>query len=149
MLGNIADSQAARASSQFEQLSRYETAYNFYADAGFSADRAAGHLAGIDFTQQVTLTELTPGTNYLQYPMNGNMGNYFTTVGTPAEAIGINPAGRVPTLYTPSITVHALRSTAADILDTWTVPSQPYMTQGGGIQYFVPNKNVLTQVPHP
>ncbi len=37
-----------------------------------------------------------PGSNYLQYPLNGKMGNYFTTVGTPAEMIGINPAGRVP-----------------------------------------------------
>lgn len=117
--------------------------------AGFSADRAAGHLAGIDFMQPVTLTELTPGVNYLQYPMNGKMGNYFTTVGTPAETIGINPAGRVPTLYTPTTTVPALRSTAADILDTWTVPGEPYMAKGGGIQYFVPNKGVFVQVPNP
>ncbi len=149
VLRNIAKSQAARASSQFEQLSSYETAYKFYANAGFSADRSAGHLAGIAFTQPVTLTELTPGTNYLQYPMNGKMGNYFTTVGTPAETIGINPAGRVPTLYTPTTAVTALRSTAADIIDTWTVPSQPYMTKGGGIQYFVPDKSVFAQVPNP
>ncbi|WP_217635118.1 hemagglutinin repeat-containing protein [Janthinobacterium sp. OK676] len=149
VLSNVADSQAARASSQFEQLGRYETAYNFYANAGFSADRAAGHLAGIDFMKPVSLTELMPGTNYLQYPMGGKMGNYFATPGTPAETIGINPAGRVPTLYTPTTAAPALRSTAADILDTWTVPSQPYMTQGGGIQFFVPNKGVFIEVPKP
>ncbi|NHZ42951.1 DUF6861 domain-containing protein [Massilia aquatica] len=149
VLGNIADSQAARASSQFQQLSRYETAYKFYADAGYSADRAAGHLAGIDFTLPVSLTELTAGKNYLQYPMDGKMGNYFTTIGTPAETIGINPAGRVPTLYTPTKNTPALQSTAADILDTWTVPTQPYMTQGGGIQYFVKDKSIFVEVPTP
>jgi filamentous hemagglutinin len=149
VLSNIAASKDARASSRFEQLARYEIAYNFYADAGFSADRAAGHLAGIDFTKPVSLTELTPGTNYLQYPLGGKMGNYFTGVGTPAETIGINPAGRVPTLYTPKTAAPALRSTAADILDTWTVPNQPYMTKGGGTQYFVPNKGVFVEVPNP
>jgi filamentous hemagglutinin len=149
VLSNIAGSQAARASSQFGQLRSYEMAHNFYRSAGFSADRAAGHLAGIDFTQPVTRIELVPGTNYLQHQLNGNMGNYFTTVGTSAEAIGINPAGRVPMLYTPTVSVPALRSIATDILDTWTVPSQPYITHGGGIQYFVPNKGVFLQVKNP
>lgn len=146
---NLAESAAARNASKFEQLGRYETAYNFYIDAGYSADRALGHLDGIDFAKPVTLADLTPGSNYLQYPLNGKMGNYFTTMGTPAEMIGINPAGRVPTLYTPTTPVKALQSTAADILDTWTVPSQPYMTKGGGLQYFVPNKGVFVQVPTP
>jgi filamentous hemagglutinin len=81
--------------------------------------------------------------------MDGKMGNYFTTIGTPAETIGINPAGRVPTLYTPSIATLALRSIAADIVDTWTLPSQPYTTLGGGTQYFVPKKGVFVEVPTP
>lgn len=149
MLSNIADSQAARASSNFEQLGRYGTAYDFYKQAGFSVDRALGHLDGIDFSRPVTLTELTPGTNYVQNVLDGKVGNYFTAVGTPAETVGINPAGRVPMTFTPSQPLPALRSTAADILDTWTVPNQPYQTTGGGTQYFVPNKPLMIQVPKP
>jgi filamentous hemagglutinin len=60
------------------------------------------------------------------------MGNYFASIGMPAETIGINPAGRIPTTYTPTTTVRALQGTAADIVDTWTLPSQPYMPKGGG-----------------
>lgn len=149
VLENIADSQAARASSQFEQLDRYEKAYNYYAQAGFSADRALGHLDGIDFAYPVSLTELTPGTNYTQHVLGGKVGNYFSPVGTPAEAIGINPTGRIPVLFAPSQPLSTLQSTAADILDTWTVPSAPYQTQGGGIQLFVPNNQLMIQVTKP
>ncbi|SDY89732.1 filamentous hemagglutinin [Collimonas sp. OK242] len=149
VLGNIADSQVARASSNFEQLSRYGKAYDFYSQAGFSADRALGHLDGIDFSQPVLLTKLTPGTNYVQNVLDGRVGNYFAPVGTAAETVGINPAGRVPMMFTPSQPLPALQSTAADILDTWTVPSHPYQTTGGGTQYFVPNKPLMIQVPTP
>jgi filamentous hemagglutinin len=49
--------------------------------------------------------------------------------------------------FTPSQPLPALQSIAADILNTWTVPNQPYPTKGGGTQYFVPNKSLMNQVP--
>lgn len=149
VLGNIEESQAARASSGFEKLGRYETAYDFYRQGGFSADRALGHLEGIDLSKPVMATELIPGKQYLQYPLNGKIGNYFAPLGTPAEMLGINPAGRIPTLFTPSQTTPALQSTAAKIVDNWTVPGKPFVANGGGTQFFVPNKQFMLQVPKP
>lgn len=147
VLNNIAATQAGNASSQFGQLASWETAYNFYTqEAGFSADRTLDHLGGIDFTQPVSVTQVVPGTNYVQYVLNGNVGNYFASVGTPATNIGINPANRIPSLFTPSTSTPALQSTAGSILDTWTVPGEPFMAEGGDTQLFVPNKSVMTPV---
>jgi hypothetical protein len=33
-----------------------------------------------------------------------------------------------------------LTSTAAPILDTWSVPGQAFMTEGGAQQFYVPNR---------
>lgn len=146
---NIAASRAARQSSNFEQLSRYEMAYNYYSSAGFSAKRALGHLDGIDFTRPVSVVELTPEKIYAQHVLGGKVGNYFTAPGTPAETIGINPAGRVTMEFTPNRPVSALQSTAADIIDTWTVPNASYPTKGGGLQLYVPEKNLMLEVKKP
>ncbi|TDM05459.1 MAG: hypothetical protein C4K60_11820 [Ideonella sp. MAG2] len=62
-------------------------------------------------------------------------GNYFAELGTPAEALGINPAGRVANVHVAPRDV-VLRSAAAPIVDTWTVPGQAYAAKGGGVQYF-------------
>ena len=128
---------------------RYNIAYNFYTQAGFNTERALGHLGGIDFSQSVSVTKLTPGTGYVQYVQNGNVGNYFAPIGTSAETIGISPIGRVPELFTPSQPLQALRSTAADIVDTWTVKGQAYQTSGGGTQFFVPNKKLMLPGTNP
>ena len=95
------------------------------------------------------MTQLTPGVNYVQNVLGGQVGNYFAPLGTAAETIGINPAGRVNMMFTPSQPLTALQSFAADILDTWTVPSQPYQTKGGGVQYFVPHKSSMKEVRKP
>jgi filamentous hemagglutinin len=148
VLNNIATTQAGNASSQFGQLASWETAYNFYTQqGGFSADRTLGHLQGIDYTQPVTVTQVGPGTNYVQYVLNGNVGNYFAPIGTPAASLGINPANRIPGLFTPSGATSALQSTAASVTDTWTVPGEPFVAEGGGTQLFVPNKSTMTPVP--
>jgi hypothetical protein len=117
-----------------------------YEEAGFSPERAAGHLDGIDFNHPVTLETLQPGKVFEQQMLGGNKGNYFTEVGTAPETVGINPAGRVPGAFTPTEPIQALRSTASPIVDTWTTPGQPYQTMGGGTQLFVPNKALMAPV---
>jgi filamentous hemagglutinin len=149
VVANIAESRAAREASNFTQLARYETAYDFYRQAGFDAERTLGHLGGIDFSYPVFTTELVPGTYYVQYVLNGRIGNYFAPIGTPADMLGINPAGRVTLHFTPSEPLPALQSTAAKIVDTWTVPAQPYPASGGGTQLFVPSKNLMLRVTNP
>ncbi|WP_443111582.1 polymorphic toxin type 46 domain-containing protein [Burkholderia sp. FERM BP-3421] len=79
--------------------------------------------------------------------MNGNVGSYFAPVGTQATNLGINPANRIPGLFTPSGATSVLQSTAASITDTWTVPGRPFVANGGGTQQFVPNKSTMVPVP--
>lgn len=75
-----------------------------------------------------------------QYQVGGNgVGNYFAPVGTRAEQLGINPTGRETLLYAPTERVQVLRSTAAEIVDTWSVPGVPYRAEGGGTQFFTGN----------
>lgn len=143
---NIAQSQAARQASNFEQLARYETAYNFYTRNGFSADRAMGHLAGIDYTKPVAIVEIPQGTQLAQHVAGGRVGNYFAPSGTPAEMLGINPAGRTPLLFEAAESTSALKSTAAPIVDNWTVPGEAFSASGGGTQFFVPAKQAMTLV---
>ncbi|MGP0838094.1 polymorphic toxin type 46 domain-containing protein [Serratia sp. CY85251] len=39
-----------------------------------------------------------------------------------------------------------LRSTAAPALDTWSIKSEPFQTEGGGIQWFSTDKNSWVKV---
>jgi filamentous hemagglutinin len=88
----------------------------------------------------VTLPE---GASYVQHVQDGRVGNYFALPGTPAEMLGINPASRVPTTFSTAQPTSALQSTAAPIVDTWTVPGTSFNAQGGGTQFFVPNNSTL------
>jgi hypothetical protein len=114
---NIAESQAARAASSFEEFSRYETAYNFYRSGNWSADATLNHLRGIDFSMPVEVTTLPEGSIIGQQVVGGRIGNYFSPAGTPATELGIDPAGRGTILFQTNADVTVLRSTAATIPD--------------------------------
>jgi hypothetical protein len=73
------------------------------------------------------------------------MGNYFAPPGTPAEALGIDPTGRVQKTYAPTSDVTALKSTAADTTGA-DVPANA-QGAGGGTQYFVPNSSKSAFAP--
>lgn len=53
--------------------------------------------------------------------------------------MGVNPTGRQTLIYAPTERVPVLRSTAAEIVDTWSVPGAPYKAEGGGTQFFTGN----------
>ncbi|MCC5846438.1 MAG: hypothetical protein JJU05_19480, partial [Verrucomicrobia bacterium] len=142
VLANIAESQRARASSGFAEASRQWTARSFYENTGWSNQRINSHIRGIDFTRPVSVATIRPGEIYVNHTAGG-LGNYFAEIGTPVNTLGINPAGRVPVQYSPRINTSALRSTAASVLDTWSVPSQPFEATGGGIQFFIPNNQLM------
>lgn len=142
----IAQTESALAKKMAE---RKTLAEEFYRKAGFDADRTTGHLDGIDFTKPVELTELKPNEVYEQHILNGKKGNYFSIQGTRPETLGINPADRVPTLFTPAKPVTALRSTTAEIVDTWSDPTAPFSAEGGGTQLFVPDKTLMQEVVKP
>ncbi|MEC4594653.1 polymorphic toxin type 46 domain-containing protein [Nitrospirillum amazonense] len=126
---------------------RKALAKNFYEQAGWSERRIADHLKGIDFTKPVDVVTLPEGTSVVQHVLpGGKVGNYFAPPGTPASSLGINPANRVPTMFTLSQDTQVLRSTAAPVQDTWTVPGQVFDAEGGGTQYFTTNPSNFTQV---
>lgn len=97
---------------------RQSVAQNFMRDMGWGDSRIEGHLKGIDFNQPVDLVELQAGQKLQQWQLPDRpTGHYFTDLGIPAEALGINPAGRVANVHVAPRDV-VLRSTAAPIVDT-------------------------------
>jgi hypothetical protein len=129
---------------------RQAAAQQFYQDAGFTDEQIAAHLQGIDFSQPVEVTTLPTGTQVVQYQIPGNsVGNYFAPVGTPANTLGIYTSGVQPTIYTIGEPVTVLRSTAASTVDTWSMPEAGWniQVQGGGTQFFIPNRVGLTPTP--
>jgi hypothetical protein len=145
VLANLAESQAARASSRFE----IRTARDFYLDSGFSPADVDSHLVGIDLSRPVTVNRLPPGETVVQYQFPGrDIGNYFAPVGTPANKLGINPVGRVENIWETSQPVSVLRSTAADTSLNFTIP--PWARgPGGGSQFFTTESGafMLQQAP--
>jgi hypothetical protein len=122
---------------------RQALARGFYESAGW--DNIDLHLAGIDFSQPVEIVRLAQNSRLVQYGFPGRpTGNYFADVGTSTTEIGVNPAGRVPVIYTVNEEVSVLRSTAANTMHNTALPASARGT-GGGIQYFIPN---LTHIGH-
>ena len=120
---------------------RQAVARQFYQNAGFSESQIASHLNGIDFNQSVNVVTLPRGTQVVQYQIPGNpMGNYFASVGTPANTLGFYTSGVQGTAYTATRPVAVLRSTAASTVDTWSMAGAGWRinVQGGGIQFFTP-----------
>lgn len=137
--GLVARGSRAPGSAASSIAARQATAEAFYRTAGWPEPRIASHLQGIDFTQPVKPVTLPTGTEVVQYQIPGNpTGNYFAPLGTPAEAIGVNPAGRVTKVYTTTSDVTVLQSTAADTSSNPNVPALA-RGQGGGVQFFAPN----------
>ena len=123
------------------------TAKSFYKAAGWSDARIASHLEGINFSQPVEYVTIPKGTQVVQYQIPGNpTGNYFAPLGTAAESIGVNPAGRVATIYTTTSDISVLRSTAADTSLNSNIPVLA-RGQGGGIQFFTTNPSVFSTNP--
>jgi hypothetical protein len=127
-------------------MARRAVARSFYEGTGWSSERIEGHLGGIDFTQPVEVVTLPQGTMVNQHQISGQrVGGYFAPVDVSPDTLGIDAAGRVPSLFVTTSDVQVLRSTAADILD-WNGSGRIF--RGGGTQYFAPDNVGLARVPH-
>jgi hypothetical protein len=124
-----------------------ELATNFYLDQGWHPKRVQSHVSGIDFSQQVDVVTLKRGQPLVQYQVGGSgVGNYFAPVGTRIQQLGINPTGRKTSIFAPKERVQVLRSTASEIVDTWSVPGVPYRAEGGGTQFFAGDPDKFRQI---
>ena len=121
--------------------------------------QACGCLTGIDFSKPVEVVRL-PDKVYVQYVAQ-HRGIWFTDTGLTPDAVGLAKGQRTRKLFRPSGMVHALKSTARAIKDSWTdgrleqsvdskrpgqAPMYGQHTQGGGTQYIVVDKHRMTEV---
>lgn len=133
---------------------RRNTAHNFYARQGMPPKDIPDHLKGIDFNKPVSVQTIPKNTPVTQYQVpGGRQGNYYAPPGTPASQLGINPQGvsrttgnvvnKPPTTYRTTRDVSVLKSTAASVDDTWSVPGRPYRAEGGATQFFTMDRGAL------
>jgi RHS repeat-associated protein len=145
--------QAAKTGTQLEFdfvpfVERQTLARDFYRAAGWSDSRIASHVKGIDFNYPVEPINIPRGAVLSQHGFPGDpIGNYFANPGTPALGLGIYPRGRVQSFYQATTDLPGLRSTAASVTDTWSVPGWGIDVPGGGTQIFIPNKGGMQLLP--
>ena len=125
--------------------SRQAVADAAYKATGWSDEKIASHLAGIDFSQPIETMTLPKGTQVVQFQLPGNpTGNYFAPMGTSAESLGINPTGRIANTFTTTSDVSVLKSTAASTVSNSNLPIS-VRGVGGGVQYFSPDISVFVR----
>ncbi len=153
----------APGTSPEQEAARQKVATSFYEQNGVRYDREGNassltpaqvrsHLKGIDLTQPVSFGP-QPGlpVSLHQWQAVGRpQGQYYAPLGTAATALGIHthatpPDGGppVPKSVVPyDMHPHGsyLTSTAAPINDTWSVEGESHPCEGGGQQFYVPNR---------
>ena len=128
-------------------MDRRSLAHDFYKSTGWAEGRIADHLKGIDFSKGVQPTMVPKGTRFVQYQIpNAPVGNYFAPIGTPGSKLGIYTGGRNARVFEALEDSIALRSTAAGVVDDWSLPFWRVQTEGGGIQFFVPDPRIFVPV---
>jgi len=130
----------AEEASLVEQ--RQAIARDFYRRTGFDEARIESHLNGIDFSQPVEVVTLPAGTQLSQRNFPGELGNYFAELGKGPQGLGVYTNGRVESGFTFLESVQALRSTAADAADFWSVRGWTVQATGGETQYFLSNQSL-------
>jgi uncharacterized Zn-binding protein involved in type VI secretion len=128
---------------------RQRLAEDFYLRSGTPQSKIHGHLAGIDFTKPVEVVTMERGALLGQYQVPGApQGAYYSPLsnGSSPASLGIFAQAtdratgtiieKASKAYEVKAAVEMLRSTAAPILDTWSIPGAAMQTKGGAIQLF-------------
>lgn len=148
------DARSGSQSATSKIAERKRIADGFYRRQGFDPDEIPAHTAGIDFEKPVEVITLKKGTVVEQWQApGGGQGNYYAVPPSRPTQLGIAPQAaqrqtgvlvdRVPTRYVLAEDVEVLRSTAAPIGDTWSVPGKTIATKGGGTQMFTAAKHAF------
>ena len=124
-----------------ERVSRQFLESNGFSDSQIAnaiGDKAAGIEGGVDLTKPVEVISFPPPDQMTQYvKSHGFPGNWFdpTSEQSPDE-LGLSGEGRVLKSFKMPKS-KGLLSRSKPIVDTWTNPSNPVSTAGGGKQLFV------------
>ncbi|AZF13698.1 hypothetical protein C4J92_0181 [Pseudomonas sp. R3-18-08] len=123
-----------------------ETAANFFKSQGYKPADYEGYMNGLDFTKPVSVETINSGKKLWQFQVpGGRQGMWYSpTPDIVPSQLGINPLGqiyktetvvpKIVNVYQTTDKVTLLRSTSAPVLDTWSVPSQPFDAIGGARQ---------------
>jgi uncharacterized Zn-binding protein involved in type VI secretion len=129
---------------------RLEIAQAFYEQTGWSQEKIANHLLGIDFNHPVEIVTLHAGDVVKQWvDPNKAAGNYFDADAQPEE-LGLYPGSVVPRelkSFVVSKETTVLKSTAARIRVDWLKGVPPVVARGGAQQYFSLPKDSSNFVP--
>jgi hypothetical protein len=120
-------------------------------------DRVLSEIRCIDFSRPVELPSLPAGTALVGSKdprVSPYRAVYFTKSGHPVQRLGVSSAGSLrtspkvmdKTLYRYEVIVtipvgEVLQSVCAPAADTWSLPGQKVLADGGGLQYLIPNMN--------
>ena len=140
-----------------EVQQRVITAGEFLEKTARMAEReVCSCLTGIDFSKPVAVVRLTRSV-YVQY-VGHHRGSWFTDTGLSPDTVGLAEGRRKRRLFVPVGVVHALKSTARSIKDTWTADRllqsispgaggrMGQFTRGGGTQYLVFDKFSMKEI---
>lgn len=116
-----------------------------------SEAKACECLSGIDFSKSVEVVQLSQKV-YVQY-LKKHKGIWFTDTGLTPDLIGLAGKTRKRKLFKPAGSVHALKTSARAINDTWTLKNlfslSPedlnVQTRGGGTQYIPFDKTRMVE----
>ncbi|GLR07806.1 type IV secretion protein Rhs [Mixta theicola] len=136
-----------------------ELVRNFMQKSGMKNERIINdYMKGINMVDKVSVEAINRGKLAYQNQAPGNwQGNWYSmNETTPPTKLGINPSGnlhdteikvpKVITTYKAQRPLEMLRSKASPVLDTWSVPQEPFQTEGGGIQWFSTNKGAWEKI---
>ena len=120
-------------------------------------DKILSEIKCIDFSKAVELATIPARTMLVGSKdprVSPYRAVYFTKSGHPMDRLGISTAGAIRTnpkvldkvLYRYEVIVsipsgEALESTCAPAADTWSIVGQKVLSDGGGLQFLIPNMN--------
>lgn len=126
------------------RAARETVAKDFYINrTSLGPKRFADEINGVDLNQPVEVVSFPPPPAVQQYVRKGarGPGNFFDPIGgQSADSLGLNGNPSIRESKTFAVTKgQGLQSIAAPIDDSWTDPSSPMTTGGGGKQLVVDN----------
>lgn len=158
--------------TQMHMDARQEVATSFYEQHGQTYDptinNGAGgmrpmteaeiqsHVEGINLEKPVSVTNAPEELQQWGFP--GKQGSYYAKPGTAPTEVGVGDIGtdlsgtvgpREAQTYTFEENTPALKSTAAPMNDSRSVPGTVQPTSGGKTQYYIPDKGAATPVGDP
>jgi len=133
-------------------------AENFFKSKGYEKERIDDYIMGIDLDKSLSVEVIGSGKKLWQYQVpDGKQGNWYSI--SPKDLptkLGINSMGestvmnisvpKIQVTYQTTQRIEVLRSTSARAVDKWSIPKQPFQTEGGARQLFSNNKTAFSKI---